>query len=442
MNQKLKSFLGDKDYLGRRYTIFMMGLFICSFGVACTTKAGLGTSPVAAIPYTMSLVIPKLSLGNWLIALCMVQIIAQIIMLRKNIVVSEIIMQAILAFAFGYLTDFSLFLMKDLEPNTYFLQLIFLLIGCCILAFGVYLELLGNVVMLSGDAFIKAIAIVSRKEYGNVKIITDISMSAISAAISLVFMHKLVGVREGTLIAALIVGIIIKFYQRLFKPISDRILPEKEIEQAPVTKDMGNGFVITISREYGSGGRNIGKMLANKLGITCYDAELIKLAAEKAGMDLQHAEQTEQKIENLFLYDFYAWYSPEAERYSVPDIKKIRVAEENVIRELYEKEPCVIVGRQANAVLKGYRNVINIFISADMDEKIRRIVFRDGLSEEEATKKIHKVDKERKNYCKEFYQMEWGNCSNYDLSFNASRISADSIVDTVLQLKNSFVQMN
>ena len=436
MNQKLKAFLGDKDYLGRRYAIFMLGLFICSSGVACTTKAGLGTSPVAAIPFTMSLVIPKFSLGNWLIILCFVQIVVQIALLRKDIVISEIIMQAILAFAFGYLTDFSLFLLKSIEPTSYILQLVFLFIGCYILAFGVYLELLGNVVMLSGDAFIKAIAIVSKKEYGNVKIITDISMSVISAVISLVFMHKLVGVREGTLIAALIVGIIIKFYQRLFKPISDRILPEKEIKQAPATKDMENGFVITISREYGSGGRNIGKMLADKLGIAFYDAELIKMAADKAGMDLQYAEQTEQKIENLFLYDFYAWYSPEADKYTIPDIKIIKAAEENVIRELYAKEPCVIVGRQANAVLKGYRNVINIFISADMDEKIRRIVFREGLSEEEATKKIQKVDKERKNYSKEFYQMEWGNCSNYDLSFNVSRINADSIVDIVLQLKN------
>ena len=344
-------------------------------------------------------------------------------------------MQALLAFAFGYLTDFSLFLLKDIEPTSYILQLVFLLIGCCILAFGVYLELLGNVVMLSGDAFIKAIAIVTKKEYGNVKIITDVSMAAISAGISIVCMHRLAGVREGTLIAALIVGIIIKFYQRLLKPFSDKVLPKVEVKQADTIQDLENRFVITISREYGSGGRNIGKKIADRLGIPCYDAELIKLAADKTGMDLQHAKQTEQKVDNLFLYDFYAWYSPEADRYTVPDIEKIRIAEETIIRELYEKESCVIVGRQANAVLKGHKNVLNLFISADMENKIKRVSLREGLSEEDAKKKINKVDRERKNYSKEFYQMEWGNCSHYDLSFNSSKVSEKSIVDIVLQMK-------
>ena len=232
MKQRLKRFLGNKDDLGRRYVIFLLGLFICSFGVACTTKAGLGTSPVAAIPYTVSLIIADLSFGNWLIILCLIQVVAQIIMLRKNIVVSEIVMQVILAFAFGYLTDFSLFLMKDLMLSTYICQMAFLLLGCAILALGVYLELLGDVVMLSGDAFIKAIATVTKKEYGSVKIITDVSMTAISAIIALVFLHQLVGVREGTIIAALVVGVIIKFYQKLFKGVADRVLPpQKPVEQ-------------------------------------------------------------------------------------------------------------------------------------------------------------------------------------------------------------------
>ncbi len=163
MEGKIKKFLGNKDHLCRRYCIFLIGLLICSFGVACTTKAGLGTSPVAAIPFTLSLMFTKLSFGNWLIIFCMAQIITQIIMLRKRTVISEIVIQIILSFAYGYLTDFSLFLLKGLELNSYPIKLIFLLLGCIVLAFGVYLELLGDVGMLSGDAFIKAIAIVTKK---------------------------------------------------------------------------------------------------------------------------------------------------------------------------------------------------------------------------------------------------------------------------------------
>lgn len=221
----LRKFLGDKDFLGRRYLIFFIGLFICSFGVACTTKAGLGTSPVAAIPYTLALIFPKISFGNWLILFCMVQIVAQVIMLRKKTVISEIIIQIILSFAYGYLTDFSMYLLKGITLNSYVFQLIFLLIGCIVLAFGVYLELLGDVGMLSGDAFIKAIAIITKKEYGNVKIITDISMSLISAILAITILHKLVGVREGTVIAAFLVGIIIKFFKKTFHSVENKLLP-------------------------------------------------------------------------------------------------------------------------------------------------------------------------------------------------------------------------
>ena len=215
----------EKDNLGRRHAIFLIGLFICSFGVACTTKAGLGTTPTVSIPYTLSLIFTDLSFGNWLIIFSMLQIIAQIIMLRKRTVVSEIVIQVVLTFAYGYLTDFSFSILKGLEVNSYILKIIFLLIGCVIIAFGVYLELLGNVGMLSGDAFIKAIATITNKEYGNVKIITDVSMSVISATLAVAVLHRLAGVREGTIIAALMIGIIIKYFKKILKPVIDQILP-------------------------------------------------------------------------------------------------------------------------------------------------------------------------------------------------------------------------
>ena len=215
-----------KDHLIRRYIVFLIGLSTCSFGVACTTKAGLGTSPVAAIPYTLSLVFDKISFGNWLIIFCFFQIIVQIILLRKNTVVSDIVIQSVLAFVYGYMTDFSVGLLGGIELNHYIMKLVFLVVGCFILALGVYLELLGGVGMLSGDAFIKAIAVVTKKEYGNVKIITDISMTIISAIIAFVSLHQLVGVREGTVIAAVIVGMIIKLYTKCLKKIAVRIISE------------------------------------------------------------------------------------------------------------------------------------------------------------------------------------------------------------------------
>ena len=131
----------------------------------------------------------------------------------------------ILTFAYGYLTDFSYSILKGLELDSYILKIIFLLIGCVIIAFGVSLELLGDVGMLSGDAFIKALATITSKEYGNVKIITDVSMSVISAILAGAILHRLAGVREGTIIAALIIGITIKYCKKILKPLVDQILP-------------------------------------------------------------------------------------------------------------------------------------------------------------------------------------------------------------------------
>ena len=133
--------------------------------------------------------------------------------------------QAILGFAYGYLTDLSMFLLRNLAPTQYPVKLCVLVLGCAVLAFGVYLELVGDVGMLSGDAFIKAIAQVAGKPYSTVKMISDISMCAAAAILSLVFLGGLQSVREETLIAAFLVGGFINlYYKRLFR-FMEKLLP-------------------------------------------------------------------------------------------------------------------------------------------------------------------------------------------------------------------------
>ena len=222
----LKKILGDKNYLLRRYILFLIGLFVCSLGIACMTKAGIGTSPMAAVPYTLSLIVPKLSFGTWVIVVCMIQIAMQIVLLRKNTVPGEIIIQIIISFIYGYLTDFSLYLIRDIEIHSYSGQIILQITGCLVLALGIYIELIGDVGMLSGDAFIRAIARVMGKEYGNVKMIADVVMIVISVALSTVFLHQLAGVREGTVLSAVLVGMLIKKYKKMFAGFERKIFPE------------------------------------------------------------------------------------------------------------------------------------------------------------------------------------------------------------------------
>lgn len=224
MNPTLRKLLGNKDHLGRRYVIFLLGLMLCSLGVACTTKAGLGTTPIAAIPYSLALIMPQLSFGNWLIIFCFAQILVQIMLLGRKCVPSELLIQAILAFVYGYLTDFSMFLLTAVQPELYVSRLVVLVVGCLLLAVGVCLELIGDVGMLSGDAFIKAIAQVTGKSYSGVKIATDSAMTVIAGVLCVVFLGKLVGVREGTVIAAVLVGILLRQCQKLAEKPAKRLL--------------------------------------------------------------------------------------------------------------------------------------------------------------------------------------------------------------------------
>lgn len=196
-------------------------------GVAFSTKAGLGTSPVASVPYSVSLVSSIFSFGGWLNLLSVIQIVIQIMVLKGKCNYVEIFIQTVLAFIYGYLTNFSCYLIRNLSADTYIIQFVYMLAGCFILAFGIWIQLKGNVAMLPGEAMNRAISKVSGRRYENIKIFFDVLYIALSAVICLVFIGKLQGVREGSIIAAILVGNIIKLYEMIFKNIKQNKKPIK-----------------------------------------------------------------------------------------------------------------------------------------------------------------------------------------------------------------------
>lgn len=200
----------------KNYTLFLIGLFIASMGVALSAKAGLGTSPVASVPYSVSLLNHKLTFGWWLNIWSVVQIAVQVILLRRKCKPVEIIIQTVLAFVYGYLTDFSCRLLDGISANTYFLQFVLMLLSCVVLGFGIWIQFKGGVAMLPGEAMNRAVSEVTGKSYENIKIFFDILYIVVAALICLVFMKKLEGVREGSIIAAVLIGNIIKLYNSIF----------------------------------------------------------------------------------------------------------------------------------------------------------------------------------------------------------------------------------
>lgn len=196
----------------KRYFIFLIGLFINSLGVSLITKAVLGTSPISSIPYVLSLNFP-LSLGQFTIIFSLFLILLQLLILRKNFK-AEHLLQIPISILFGYFIDLTMAMLYFINPHHYISSFIYLLLGCGILGFGVYTEVLADVAMLPGESFVRAVSSTWKTEFGSTKIAFDVSMTVIAAVISLVFSHHLNGVREGTVIAALLVGFIARIFAR------------------------------------------------------------------------------------------------------------------------------------------------------------------------------------------------------------------------------------
>ncbi len=210
----------------KNYILFLIGLFIASMGVALSTKAGLGTSPVASVPYSISLLNETLTFGWWLNIWSVIQILVQIALLRKKCRPVEIIIQTILAFVYGYLTDISCKLISGIEANSYTIQFGLMILSCFVLGLGIWIQFKGGVAMLPGEAMNRAISEFTGKRYENIKIFFDVLYILVAGAICLLFLGKLKGVREGSIISAFLVGNIIKLYERLFKKLTKKELKE------------------------------------------------------------------------------------------------------------------------------------------------------------------------------------------------------------------------
>ena len=228
MGQSLRAafggFMSAREYI-RRYFIFFWGLVFNALGVTFATKAELGISPITSNPYTLSLIFPALTIGNWTIIFCALLIIITWILLKKNARKIELLIQLGISFVFGYLIDFWIWLIGDLlNPPNYVVRIIFVLIGCMIVAFGAWLEVIADVAMLPGDALVRAITKVTGKKLGSVRIVYDLCMAATAAALSLIFLHGLYGVREGTVISALCTGYFIKIINKICKKLPKLML--------------------------------------------------------------------------------------------------------------------------------------------------------------------------------------------------------------------------
>ena len=191
---------------------------------------------------------------------------------------------------------------------------------------------------------------------------------------------------------------------------------------------MSEKLVITIARQYGSGGRDVGHKVAELMGAKCYDQDLIVMAAKRSGISEEALARADEQASSSLLYTLamgasmiYTNTTPMA----VPINDALFIAQSEIIRELSETENCVIVGRCADYILKDHERLVKVFVQGDINDRIKRIMSRAGISESEAKDRIAKKDKKRANYYNYYTGGKWGKPDNYNLIVSTSKIGID-----------------
>ena len=199
-------------------------------------------------------------------------------------------------------------------------------------------------------------------------------------------------------------------------------------------------LVVAIGREFGSGGKEIGQKLADRLNIKCYDSELLSIAAKNSGFCEEILQKNDEKPTNSFLYslvmDTYSVSGYSAAPFlDMPLNHKVFLAQFETIKKIAEKESCVIVGRCADYALSDNPDCINIFIHADLDVRIKNVSKNLNITENKARDIINKTDKQRASYYNYYTSKKWGDSKSYNLSLDAGKLGTDNCVEMILKFR-------
>ncbi len=438
----------------RRYVSFVFIMFIVAFGISLSLRANLGSSSISAPPYVISLILGMpLTMGTLVIIMHLMFIAGQILVLRKDYEPRQLL-QIVVTLLFGFYTDVTMWMTSFLQVPlsapyaiAWPLQFVEMLAGGAILAFGIACEVRSDTLMLAPEGLSLAISRKFKKDFGKVKIVSDTLLVVIAIVLMFVYFHrwdwKMIGV--GTLVSMFYVGFMVRvvaphisWLDFIFIPKDERMAISKEEELAR-SEGKSVPFVITIAREYGSGGRELGLLLANRLGVGFYDRDIIDETAKELGYTQDFVRDNEQNISTGKLWElvFTDKAIPMSMNPSLDDA--IFVSESRIIRSIAMKKPCVIIGRCANWVLRNDSKALRIFVTSDKDDAIKRIMNRDGLSYENAEKRMEQVNTGRSNHYLQYTNHRWTDPHGYDIVINTSRLGLKQCADVIMEIYNQKV---
>lgn len=419
-------------FLTRRYILFVISVFINAYGIAFITKAMLGTSPITSVNYVLSMFTP-LTMGQWTIIVNLLFVLSELLMMTRAQLRADLRMYLIqipVSLCFGTFIDISMTSLSWLNPATYPMQIVSMLAGCVILAGGITLEVKADVAMVAGEFFVRVLARRINGDFGYVKLGFDVGNVIVACVFSMLFIGGIHGVREGTVAAALLVGPIVHFLTP-FCRVLNGVLGYSETV-AEEQKKSAEHVVVTIAREFGSGGHMLGEMLASKLGVKLYDREFIKMAAKSSGINEDYIKRNEQTIPSFWLKCILSQgYGTQAGR-GLSDADVLFLAESKIVQQIADKEPCVIVGRCADFVLKGRPGVVRVFCYCDTKTAIERCTSEYGMDKVKAEAEIKRLNKARGTHYEYYTGQRWDDPRNYDIMINTGSMTLEQACDIVV----------
>ena len=326
--------------------------------------------------------------------------------------------------------------------DTYPLRLAMCILSVFIAGFGVFVSVKTDVIILAAEGFVLAVSENLHQEFGKVKIASDISFTALGVILALVFTHSVTGFREGTLLSALGVGLTVQLYNRLF-PRFNHLWTEHSVSEEIITapiEAIKPHLVVTITREFGPNSVKIAHKLAEETGLKLYDEELVEMAIAESGLDPVFVRRHEESMTRGPLYALYT------NSFEYPYLcgqqtneDALFHAQEKVIRRLAETEDCIILGRNANAILGKSDNHYHVFLHGEPRWRIQETMREFDLPEHEARRLVQRMDTERKRHCHQFTGAAWGRARDFNLALDVARYGVDTSVKIIEEAISSYM---
>lgn len=427
-----------------RLAVMVAGWVFVTSSIALTRATGLGTSPISCVPAALSYMTP-LTIGTWTFLMNVLFVVIQIILLRRDFNPIQLL-QIPCVLVFSAMIDLFVPWCALIPMPNYGVQLAFSVVGCFMTAFGVFLQVKASMLTQPGEGIVLAISKVTRIAFPTCKIAFDTTMVVIAATVSLAVLGGLYGVREGTVLSALAVGAIVGLYNKAlprferFCPVEGHIM----LTATGLEADQGQSaaaheeertageppLVIAISREYGSGGREIGHLVGARLGIPVFDTTLIALTAQEAGLTPTYVEAHEEEVRRGVLYNLYLQnYQYIGQNPTEED--ELWLAQARAVTRIADAGACVIVGRCAGAILHERPCVFDVFIHAPLVRRLGRVMRRDDVDHMTAAATIERIDAERAEHCRRYTGKPWGAADAYHLSIDSSLAAPDKTAELI-----------